>query len=65
MSDEKTLWADGNVSMRLFIGGACFHLFYHELNSKQLKVDNVFISINLSAPSMFVPGYEDREFLLH
>lgn len=51
--------------MLLFIGGFCFYLFYHELNSKQLEVDNVFISINLGAPSMFVPGYEDWEFLLH
>lgn len=51
--------------MLIFIGGACFHLFYRELNSKQLEVDNVFISINLCAQSMFVPGYEDQEFLLY
>lgn len=64
MSEEKRSWADGNVSVLIFTGGACFHLFYHELISKQLEVDNVFLSINLSAPSVFVPGYEDWEFLL-
>lgn len=64
MSEEKRFWADGNVSVLIFIGSACFHLFYHKLISKQLEVDNVFIRVNLSAPSMFVQGYEDGEFLL-
>lgn len=43
----------------VFIGNACFHLLYNELISQQLEVDNVFISINLRFPSVFVPGYED------
>lgn len=63
MGEEKRFWADGNVSVIIFIGSACFHLCYHELISKQLEVDNVFISISLSAPS-FLSGYEGWEFLL-
>jgi len=64
MSEEKRFWADGNVSVLVFIGSACFHFCYHEFISKQLEVDNVFISINLSCPSKLVPGYEAWEFLL-
>lgn len=41
-----------------------FHLLYQELISEQLGVDDVFIRIKLSAPSMLVAGYEDCEFLL-
>lgn len=59
MSEEKRFWADGNVSVLIFIGCACFHLFYQELISKQAEIDNMFIIINLSAPSLFVPGYKD------
>lgn len=54
MNDEKRFGADGNVSVLIFIGRACFHIFYHELISKQLEIDNVLISTNLSAASVFV-----------
>lgn len=28
MSDKKSLGADGNVSVLILIGSACFHVFY-------------------------------------
>lgn len=64
MSDKKSLGADENVSVLILIGSACFHLFYLELISKQLEIDNVLMRINLSAASVFVPGNEDWQLLL-